>query len=173
MANRKSAAKIKPIKEPAYQEPLPPIEEVFEDAKAMYLMTIETNIMTAKRIDNLLNLRDYAYKFWGEEMKNLFNGNMRVKYFKELQELSVHVYEQIKEIAEEWTLEFFSDETIEDPFQVILPKPENLEDENEMCRAGIIFLSIRPYADKMLKMHQLIQDEKAKREMQEKHYEEV
>lgn len=165
MASRKSAAKIKPIKgQHVYQEELPPIEELFDDAKQMYVMTVETNIITAKRIDNLMNIRDYAYKFWRNSLDNLFDDKQRLDYFKDLQKLSINVYEQIKEIAEGFTLEAFSNETIDDCFKEILPTPDDIEDEDELCRAGLIFLTVRPYADKMLKLHSLIRDELSKRE---------
>lgn len=153
---RKSAskAKVKPVEIP--QEEGMPLEDLFDVAKRGFVTTVDTNILTAKRIDNLMNIRDYACKFWHGEDKGL-------GYYKSLQELSIRTYENIKEVAEGFTLEMFSDGEMDDLFGPLLPKPEDIEDEEELCRAGLIFLTVRPYGEKMLKLHNLVQEEIGKR----------
>jgi hypothetical protein len=157
----KSAAKVKPVK--VKQEELVPLDEMFKDAKDMFIMTVDTNILTAKRIDNLMNIRDLAIKFWGDGHAKAHD----LSYLKELQKLSVHTYERIKEVAEAFELEEFCKQDMKDYFDEIIPTPEDIEDEHELIRAALIFLTVRPYGEKMLKMHQLILDEAGKRKLLE------
>lgn len=148
----KSAAKMKPA--PKKPE-LPPIEKVFDEAKEMFAMTVDTQVKTAERVDNLLNIRDYLKAFFGEAPDIL--------KCKKYQQVSIDTYRQVRKAVDEFTLEDFEKETIKDYFEDILVKVENIVDDEDLCRAGLVFMSVQPYGGKLIKMHQLIQEEIAKR----------
>lgn len=156
MATKKSASKVKVIKNENKVE-LPPMEEVFENAKAMFLLTVETQIKTARRVDNLMNIRDYAQRFWGDEKKDL-------DYFKVLWRKSIEIYQKIYECSEQFTLEEFLKDEIKDYYAELIPHTEDIEWDDELCEAGLIWLSVQPYGQKLIQLHQLIKDEAAKRE---------
>lgn len=148
----KSAAKLKPApKKPK----LRPMEEVFQEAKDMFAMTVDTQIKTAKRVDNLLNIRDYL-KAFSDETPDLLK-------CKEYQQISIETYEKVRKAVDEFSLDEFEKETIKDYFEDILIDVDNIITEHDLCRAGLIFLSVQPYGNKLIKMHQLMQDEIAKR----------
>lgn len=156
MATKKSASKVKVIKNENKVE-LPPMEEVFENAKAMFLLTVETQIKTARRVDNLMNIRDYAQRFWGDEKKDL-------DYFKVLWRKSIEIYQKIYECSKQFTLEEFLKDEIKDYYAELIPHTEDIEWDDELCEAGLIWLSVQPYGQKLIQLHQLIKDEAAKRE---------
>ena len=156
MATKKSASKAKVIKNENKID-LPPMEEVFESAKAMFLLTVETQIKTARRVDNLMNIRDYAQRFWGDEKKDL-------DYFKVLWRKSIEIYQKIYECSEQFTLEEFLKDEIKDYYAELIPHTEDIEWDDELCEAGLIWLSVQPYGQKLIQLHQLIKDEAAKRE---------
>lgn len=158
---RKSAASAKIIK-PMRQEELAPLEEVFETGKQGIILIVETNIVTAKRVDNLLNIRDYALKFFD---KHAFDPDL--SYYKDLQQVSIETYEKILEVVKGMTLEQFEAEELDDLLADIIPPIDEIDDEHALCRAGIIFLSVKPYGSQLIKLHTLIQDEIGKRKAME------
>ena len=154
MAN-KSAAKMKPMpKKPK----LPPMEDVFQEAKDMFAMTVDTQIKTAARVDNLMNIRDY--------LKAYFDETPDIIKCKKYQQFSIDTYKKVREAVDQFSLEEFEKETIKDYFEDIIVKVENIKDDEDLCRAGLIFLSVQPYGNKLVKLHQLMQDEIAKRKDQ-------
>ena len=154
---RKSAASVKPVKRQQVEE-LAPIEDVFETGRKGIEIIVETNIVTAKRVDNMLNIRDYALKFFEHHP---FQPDM--EYYAELQELSVSTYEKILEIVKGLKLEQFTAEELDDPFADLVPKAEDMQSEHDLCKAGIVFLSVKPYGSQLIKLHTMIQDELGKR----------
>ena len=148
----KSAAKMKVApKKPK----LPPMEEVFKEAKDMFAMTVDAQIKNAERVDNLMNIRDY--------LKAYFDETPGILVCKAYQGISIDTYKKVREKVDEFSLEDFEKETIKDYFEDILIEPDDIKDDNDLCKAGLVFLSVQPYGNKLVKMHQLMQDEIAKR----------
>lgn len=166
---RKSASQVK-IKKPQFNQPeLPPIEETFDNAKQAFVNTLEVSVQLAERIDNLMNIRDYAKKFWEGSMNFEVNPmeDKPVKYCKQLQELSIQVYKDMLEIVKTFDLEEFKKEDMKDYFEELMPVPENIEDEDQLCAAGLVFLTIKPFGEKMTALHHTILDEVEQRKFME------
>lgn len=155
MASKKSAAKVKvaPRKQP---QNLPPIEDVFNEAKDMFALTVDTQIKTAARVDNLLNIRDMAKRFWDIP-------SVKMDDCKRYQQVSIDAYKSIREKVDEFSFEEFEKDTVKDYFEGIIPKVEDIKDDKQLLEAAIIFMSVQPYGQKLIQLHQLIQDEIAKR----------
>lgn len=167
---RKSASQAK-IKKPEFKQPeLPPIEETFENAKQAFINTLEVSVQLAERIDNLLNIRDYANKFFPDGLPVNFPKapGSAVEYYKDLQDLSIQVYKDMLEIVKTFELEEFKKEDMKDYFEELMPVVEAIKDEDELCAAGLIFLTIKPFGEKMTALHHTILDEVAQREFMEK-----
>ena len=154
MATKKSAAKAKiaPIK-----PKLPPMEDVFNEAKEMFAMTVDVQIKNAERVDNLLNIRDMLKRFSDIPTVKLDT----CKYY---QQVSVDTYKKIRERVDEFNLEEFKKETIKDYFEGIIPKVDDINNDKDLQEAAIIFMSVQPYGQKLIQLHQLMQDELYKRE---------
>lgn len=147
---KKSAASYKVVKPVDEEEKMEKLRSDFEDAKKMFLLTIDTQIKTANRVDNLLNIRDYAKKFWEDDILDM-------DYYKSLLQVSIDTYKEIRKRSEEFELEEFMKIDIKDYYADLLPKATDIEDEDELARVGIMFLSLQPYGQKMMGLHQLIQ----------------
>lgn len=167
---RKSAAQAKPANKvrEAYEEMdkktqldnMPTPEEVFETGKQVYINTLEASIVLAKRVDNLLNIRDYAMKFWAEEA----GGKNTLSYYKELQKLSIETYEQMLKIANGFEYEEFIKDEMKDYFEDLIPQTEDVEVISQLCEAGLIFLTVKPFGEKMTQLHYNVLDAKKARE---------
>lgn len=164
---KKSAASVKPI--PFNKAPeLPPLEETFDNAKQAFINTLETSIIIAKRVDNLLNIRDYLIGYW--KSTNKLDSMMpmdRMAYFKEMQLKTVMVYEQLLEATKTFELEEFCKEEMKDYYEDIIPSIEEIDSEQDLCTAGLIFLTVKPFGEKMTALHHTILDEKKQREFME------
>ena len=157
----KRAASMKVVKkDEEKKEELEPIENVFEEAKKLFLMTVETQIKTAARVDNLLNIRDLALNFWKDKGLEYHRS---IAYLKKLQKVSIKAYEDILEESKKFDLDDFKKTEIRDYYESLVPKVDDITDEEELLQAVIRFLSIQPYGNKLVQMHQLIQQELAKR----------
>lgn len=148
MTEKKPVASMKPAK-------LPPIQEVFDEAKEMFCMTVETNVKTAQRIDNLLNLRDLYKSFYGQEGT--------VEEYKAMLDVSVGTYEKVLEASRKFELDEFRKPELYDYYQDIVPKVEDVTSVDSLLAAAVVFLTVQPYGGKMMQMHRLIQDELEKR----------
>jgi len=156
---RKSAASVKAVK--TAKDALPPIEDIFKIMREGYLTVLETNIETAKRVDNLFNIRDLARRYWGDD--DMVHNT--IEYYKSLYDLSVGTYEKILEIAKErYTFEELSNMEMNNWYDEILPSVEEIITKEDMIKAMIVFLSIKPYGEKMLRDHNQFQEELMKRE---------
>lgn len=158
MASKKSAAQFKPVAKHA-KEQLRPIDEVFAEAKDMFKMTVDTQVKTAHRIDNLLNIRDLAINFWGKDEVS----RRGMAYLKMLQDESIKAYEDVSKRVDDFELDEFAKEEIKDYFEDIIPKVDDISTEDELIVAAIKFLSVQPYGSKLIQMHKLIQEELSKR----------
>jgi len=159
----KRAAAMKAVASKKQEEV--PVEEIFDIMREGFITILETNVITAKRVDNLLNIRDAAKRFWGD----VDNHYSSIQYYKELQKLSVKTYEDILAIIKDkYTIENLSNIEIDDWFDEIIPNVEKIESEKDLMEAMIIFLSVKPYAEKVLRDHNNFQEELEKRKAKEK-----
>lgn len=165
MVKKVNTSKAKPVD---YKEPQVPVVDMFNDAKEMFIMTVKTARLIAERGDNLMNIRDYVRNFYGaEQFEHDWNENGRMDVYFDLLDVAIEVYDKIIEIAKGFEYDDFCKEEFDDPFEDLIPKARSLETETDMCVFGIIWLTARPYIDKTFQLHRLVQDELAKRRMNE------
>lgn len=150
MASRKSASQVKVVKPKSDAERLRQLWEEFEATKDMYLETLKVQIKTARRVDNMLNIRDYMIKFRNDS-------HPMIEDIKFLLDVSVETYEKILERSKEFTVDEFMKPTLKDYYEGIVPDTATINTPAELEIAGIIFLSVQPYGQKMMQMHQYIQ----------------
>lgn len=160
---KKSASQLKPVKA-APANNLPPIEETWENAWQSFKTTIEVNVEIAKRVDNLLNVRDLCFKILGEDYVWSLDSEARMNLFKWAYDVSVATYIDIQQVIETWELDEFLKEDMKNYFDDIMPKVVNVNDEMDMLFAAIRFLSIKPYGERMNQLHYTMLDEKKMRE---------
>lgn len=161
---KKSAAQAKIKKVDFQSKQLPSIEETWEKIKQVYLTTLEVNVQLAQRIDNMLNLRDLAFKMLGEEYMWELEEEERIHLFKWMQDVSVKAYEDMYAIAKDWNIGQFTEEDMPDWFETLIPKPADIESEVDLLMAAITFLSVKPYGERMTAIHQQMLDEMKMRE---------
>lgn len=166
---RKSAAKVKPVSNVnsdkfLKKEQLPPIEKTFDNIKQVLVNTAEVQVVVAGRVENLINLRSAAYKFWGNELDSMYTMMDRMMYFKELQGWTVGIYEDILDIVRSFELDEFLREDMKDYFEVIVPKIGDIETENDLFVAGLMTDCIKPWGEKMTQLHHQMLEEQAKRQ---------
>lgn len=169
----KSAAQFKPktisgTDKKAMQKQLdemPTLEETWENAHQAFINTAEVSVTLAKRIDNLMNIRDMALKFWGDaETMERCVGKKAVAYYKELLSLSVDTYCEILKIVKTFEMDEFLKDEMRDYFEDIIPKADDIEREDTMLAAAIVFLTVKPWGEKMTALHHTMLDEKKQRE---------
>ena len=167
--SKKSASQFKPIKtQEVQQHELPSIEETFDNAKQAFVNTLEVSVRIAKRIDNFLNVRDYVINFYGRDWSEIRRvGADRVEYIKRLQNITVSTYEKMLEKTLEFSLEEFSKEEMKDYYEEIVPDVESIDTMDKILEAGLIFLSVKPFGEKMTALHHTILDEIAQRKYME------
>lgn len=171
----KSAAQFKPVaksgaaKHAARKqlEEMPTIEETWENAHNAFISTAEVAHDISKRIDNFMNVRDLAYKFWGAERMAEMKPAARMTYLHKLHGVSVDTYGKIVEVVKTFEMEEFLKDEMRDYFGDIIPKVEDIEDEDALMEASIIFLTVKPWGEKMTALHRTMLDEKGKREFLE------
>ena len=152
---------------PTVETPKQPIEEIWENAKQMFINTAEVSVVIAERVDNFMNIRDMAYKFWGDEIKSLLEED-RIAYLKRLHELSITTYKSILDIIKSFEMEEFLKDEMKDYFDVLIPKVDEIETEVDLMDAMLIFLTVKPWGEKMTALHHSMLDEKGQREYEEK-----
>lgn len=161
---RKSAAsaKVKAPKVPELTEEQKweEMNKVFEDAKWTFIETIKVQVKASKRVDNYLNLRELAMKFG-------YKGD-DVEFIKKLQAGSTKMYENIQAIAEDFKPEDFYNETVEDFFEELMPQVSDIVDNDSQLIAAIAYMSITPYGNNLIQMHNLIMQEMDKRGLKPK-----
>lgn len=165
MVKKVNTSKARPV---TYKEPKVPVVDMFNDAKEVFIMTVETAKLIAERGDNLMNIRDYVLKFYGKErFESEYIESGRMDVYFDLLDVAIEVYDKIIAIAKDFEYEDFCKEEFDDPFEDLIPKARSFENEADMCVFGIIWLTARPYIDKTFQLHRLIQDELAKRKAEE------
>lgn len=142
-------------------EELPTLEETWENAKQAFVNTAEVSITLASRIDNLMNIRDMVYQFWnGRDQVN----RITVEYLKEKLDLSIKTYRAILDVVIDFEMGEFLKDDMKDYFDVLIPKTEEIETEEDLLDAAIIFLTVKPWGEKMTALHHTMLDEKKQRE---------
>lgn len=152
MASKKSAARVKVVRPKGEAEKLEQLQKEFDATKEMYLMTLDTQVKTANRVDNLLNIRDFSKKFWGDD-----KAHQNLDHYMKLLDTSIETYREIRKRSEEFALDEFVKTSVRDYYEGIVPSPENITSDLELEEAGIVFLSVQPYGQKMMQMHQYVQ----------------
>ena len=166
---RKSASKMKPVKavnsDKFLKQPeLPPIEETFDNIKQVMVNTAKVQIDIAGRIDNLMNIRNAAYGFYGSEtLANKFIMTERIDFFKKIQNVTTEYYEKILEVVESFELAEFLEEDMKDYFEPITPKVEDIKNEDDLFMAFLVFDIIKPWGEKMTQLHHQMLDEQDQR----------
>ena len=153
---KKSAAQVKVVHPKSELEKSTALLEEFDIAKFGYIETLKVNIRIANRVDNLLNIRDYVKNFWGEEA----NRHNDIIYLKDLRDAGIACYERILKVAEKWTLEDFMKPELDNYLEDIADydNSNDLDTMEELAVAGIEFLSVKPWGEKMMGMHHMIQE---------------
>lgn len=169
---RKSAAKVKAMNNQnsskfLKHEKLPPIEETFDKIKQVIVNTAEVSVVVAGRVDNLINIRSAAYKFWGNELDAKYISEERMEYFKKLQGMTVGCYEDILDIVKSFELDEFLKEDMKDYFKDLMPKPEDIKTEEDLFEAGLIADIVKPWGEKMTQLHHQMLDERGQRKVAE------
>lgn len=161
---KKSASELKAKKQGFQTKELPPIEETFEKIKGVFTTTLEVSVRLAKRVDNLLNLRDLAFKMLGEDYMWELTEEQRMDLYAWLQDKSVETYEAMLDIAKKWQIADFEMDDMPDYFESLIPKREEIEAELDLLLATVAFLTVKPFGERMTMMHQQMLDEIAMRE---------
>lgn len=168
----KSAAEFKPKamsgaqkKEMQKQlDDMPTLEETWENAYQAFVNTAEVSVQLAGRIDNLMNIRDMVYKFHGEEQMEKLSSYDRMAYLKKKLDLSIETYKAIQNIVYSFEMDEFLKEDMKDYFEEIMPSVDSLANEEDMLEAAIVFLTVKPWGEKMTALHHTMLDEKKQRE---------
>ena len=162
---KKSAAHAK-VKAPLSprEERMAELQKAFDDMKKISLIIIDTQIKTAKRIDNMSNIRAYMRDFLDETPSMIL--------IRAGVNASIEAYEAVREATEAWTLEEFMKPEIKNYFEHITPSSDDVEDDMALCFAMIKYLSVKPYGEKLVQSHHLIQEEAARLELIEEQPEE-
>lgn len=149
----------------AQLDEMPTLEETWENAKQAFINTAEVSVELAKRVDNLMNIRDMVYKFW-ETRGDISKINLG--YLKGKLELSKFTYETILTIIKSFEMEEFLKDDMKNYFESVIPKVEEINSEEELLDAAIVFLTVKPWGEKMTALHHTMLDEKKQREYLEK-----
>ena len=160
---RKSAAKVRPVKARHAEEPTYTLEETWENAKSVVVMTAEVALANSKRIDNMLNVRDLLYKFWGNKLDDFFEMDKRMEYLHEMHHYSIDLYEKVLAIVKSFEMEEFLKEDMKDYFAEMMPDCDAIDSEDGLIRGAMAFLTVKPWGEQMNQLHQTMLSEKAAR----------
>lgn len=154
---RKSAAAAKPKAqkpvELTEEQKWEQLEKVFEDAKFTYIETVKVQVKSAQRVDNYLNIRELFDKMKVEAS---------IQRVKDMQKISVQTYEKVLGIAEGFEFDRFVKAECPDPFEDIMPQVADIVVEADEVAAAIRYMSVVPYGNNLVQMHNLIMQEMAK-----------
>lgn len=155
---RKSAASAKvKASELTEEEKIKQMQSVFDDAKWTYLETVKVQVKAAKRVDNYLNIRDLMIKMGMKDPS--------VEDIKRMLEVSIGTYEQVLKVAEGMTYEQMTKAACPDIFEDIYPQVDQITDKWSEISCAIRFMSITPYGNNLIQMHNLIMQEMERRNM--------
>ena len=150
---RKSAAQAKVKKVEKAEEPKS-AEEIMKMMKDPMIVQLKAQIIMANRVDNMANLRDLYKNFYGEYPN--------FKELKAMLELSIKTYEKILERFEGIDVVFLSKEELPDLFEDMIKKARKVTSDEDLLSELVVYLSVNPYANKLIQMHQLFREEMEK-----------
>lgn len=151
---RKSAASAKLVKP---KPELRPLEEVFDEIVSVFKMTVEANVKTAMRVDNLVAVRQLYRDWYGKEPED-------IDVIKKLQKLTADTYSDILVATEKFNIEDFKADEMKDYFEDIVPNCEDIASDEDLLNAHVKWLCVRDYGSKLVQAHQLFHQEMEKRE---------
>jgi len=128
------------------------LEEFWKDAHEVYLMGIEAQIVGAKRIDAMLNIRDLVKQFNNEVHPD-------IEVVKDMRNLQIAAFERMLAISKDFKLEDFMKRELQDFYAELMPEAEEISTEAELLPAAVLFLAVRPYGDRLIQLHKMVQDE--------------
>ena len=147
-----ASAKLKAPKVPELteEEKWEKLKGVFEDAKFTYIETVKVQVKAAQRVDNYLNIRELCEKMGVETS---------IQRTKDMLTISIQTYEKVQKIAEGFVFEDFIKSTCPDPFEDAMPQVRDIVTDVDEVAAAIKFMSITPYGNNLIQMHNLIMQE--------------
>lgn len=151
---RKSAASAKLVKP---KPELRPLEEVFDEIVSVFKMTVEANVKTAMRVDNLVAVRQLYRDWYGKEPND-------IDVIKKLQKLTADTYSDILAATENFNIEDFKADEMKDYFEDIVPNCEDIDSDADLLNAHVKWLCVRDYGSKLVQAHQLFHQEMEKRD---------
>lgn len=151
---RKSAASAKLVKP---KPELRPLEEVFDEIVNVFKMTVEANVKTAMRVDNLVAVRQLYRDWYGKEPED-------IDVIKKLQKLTADTYSDILAATEKFNIEDFKADEMKDYFEDIVPNCEDIATDADLLNAHVKWTCVRDYGSKLVQAHQLFHQEMEKRE---------
>ena len=78
--------------------------------------------------------------------------------------MTIHCYRSIAEIVRSFELEEFLKDEMMDYFKPLMPEVIDIETDNELFKAFLIFGIVKPWGEKMNALHHQMLDEKKARE---------
>ena len=141
---KKSAASIKATK---------PKEEVdprlnFKKYKEIELEVLKTKRILCDRVDTGVDLREYYRNFFGETPD--------FAEVKKMHTMVVNIVERMQTVVEGFEFEDFTKEVIKDPYASLLKNMDDIDTEKELFSASIAFNLVRPFAERILRVHELV-----------------
>lgn len=162
----KNLKNVKKMMTDAPQVPeLPPIEETWEKMMTVNKAEAEVSLKIAGRWDNYMNVRDLCYKVAGNWVESILESE-QAKLFHEMHLLSIETYGKIVGIVKSWELDEFLKDEMKDYFEDHFKDPVSCPPQTprEMIEGSIVFLTMKPWAEKMIQLHQQILFEQSQRE---------
>lgn len=151
---RKSAASAKPKPvEKTKEEKEEMLRKSFDENKWAFEETVKTQVQTSKRFDNFANLRDLA-------LRVLDKDDVTISLVRDLMHESTRSYDLVLDRVMKFSFDDFMGDEPHDYFADIMPDPEQIEDWMDFLYAVVRFMSVKPYADKMLQMWQTLRQQK-------------
>jgi len=159
MAKRTASMKPKVIKPEE-----PPIEEIWKMVHNGLVVTSKTQANISRRVDTMLSLKAQADIFFDSQV---FVDGYDWQELQKWQKLTEETYDKVAEIMEGLTMEQLTAETLDDPFNHLIPKAEECDDPRKLFEGMIVFSCVRPFGEKLIQAHQAMRDEVLKREQPE------
>lgn len=141
-----------------------PIEETWEKMMTVNVAEIDGACAIAGRWDNFMNIRDLCYKVLGNYLDDALMLDERMGLFHEMHQLSIDTYAEIAKRVRTWSLEEFLKEEMPDYFEDMFRDPKEANTERDLIEGTVIFLTVKPWGEKMVQLHQQILFEQAQRE---------
>lgn len=140
----KSAAKLKPAKKEKID-----IESEIAAIKLVTVVKLKSEIQIADRLDTILSIRTEAEKFFKENPYTVMDYRLLAAEVKKMYENILRAYESLPD-------DFFMHEEITDPYDELVPEPNDNWTDRDLFKAMILFVCVHTYGNKMLQDHQRV-----------------